>query len=194
MPWNNFLVVWAAALPPPTCFPHTVLWLSPRRAKPFSPFPAGYLHYPCFLLWVFNTFTSEFPTGSVLSEGQRDGIPAPGQLLLQPAVQANSNSEWEERVWTDLVQDILTPRWRESFPTCSCMLPISGKMCFTLLKAVASQNLGLVGKPPSIPSSCSGRESLECPYSRALCALQPFPAACKQNRNPLVPGNTAFFF
>lgn len=24
--------------------------LTQRRAKPFSPFPAGYLHYPCFLL------------------------------------------------------------------------------------------------------------------------------------------------
>lgn len=36
--------------------------LTQRRAKPFSPFPAGYLHYPCFLLWVFNTSTSEFST------------------------------------------------------------------------------------------------------------------------------------
>lgn len=129
-----------------------VLWLSPRGGLNHSHlFQLGTYMIPVFCFGFLIPSQANFPTGSVLAEGQRDGIPAPGQLLLQPAVQANSSSEWEERLWTDLVQDNLTPGWRESFPKCSCMLPISGKMCFTLLQAVASQNLSLVGKLPSIP-------------------------------------------
>lgn len=166
MPWNNFLVVWAAALPPPTCFPHTVLWLSPRGGLNHSHlFQLGTYIIPVFCLG-FYTFTSEFPT--VSDSEQLCAVSRPkwwhsSSWAAAPAASSecklNSNREWEERVWTDLVQDILTPRLREPFPKCSCMLPISGKMCFTLLQAVASQNLNLVGKPPSVPISCSGRAS-----------------------------------
>lgn len=174
--------------------------LTQRRAKPFSPFPAGYLHYPCFLLWVFNTFPSEFPTVSnseQLCAVRRSKEWHSSSWAAAPA----ASSEWETEGLDRLGSRHFNTTTERVIPQVFLHAPHFWENVLYTPTGSGQPEFWPGGKASINPYFLFWRghpkppkESLECPYSRAMCALQPVPAACKQNINPLEPGNAAFFW
>lgn len=186
MPWNNFLVVWAAALPPPTCFPHTVLWLSPRGGLNHSHlFQLGTYMIPvfCFGFLIPSQVNSPLflccQKAKVRHSSSGAAAPAASSAGWTPTV---SERRGLGQTWFKIFEHQDWGSHSPSVPACS---PFLGKCALHSYRQWPARILAWwEGLHQSLFPVLEGgpkppKESLECPCSRALCALQPVHAACQ---------------